>query len=234
MRKQNLFSVLLSLTFVAALLPLQGSSQFENPAKGQVQLWAAGPMHPNEVVGKTGEKWFALYRTENGFELRVTKVTVLDSSVGLSDKFVKVDRPFECLFLLRGIAGLKEGPIKTVFSGHQFVKPSQSISLQLSSDLSSSYQLYAEGKEDKETINDYKLVLYSDQRRQTILNRAKMSLDGSPTLLWAGDLDRDGKLDLLMDLTNHYNAREPTLFLSSRAAPNELVKMVASHRQMGC
>lgn len=223
-------------TFVAALILLEGFSQSDNSPKERIQLWAAGSMHENEVVGKTGEKWFALYRTEIGFELRLTKVTVLDSpSVGgLYAKFVRVDRPFETLFLVRGIAGLKEGPIKTIFSGHQFVKPSQSISLQLTSDLRSSYQLYAEGKEDKETIDNYKLILYSDQQRQTILNRAKMYLEGSPSLLWAGDLDRDGKLDLLMDLTNHYNATEPTLFLSSRAAPNDLVKKVASHRQIGC
>jgi hypothetical protein len=221
-------------TFVAALILLQGFSQSENSTKEKIQLWAAGPMHENEVVGKTGEKWFALYRTENGFELHATKVTVLDSSDGLYAKFVKVDRPFETIILLRGIAGLKEGPVKTVFSGHQFVKPSQYISLQLSSDLRSSYQLYAEGKEENETIDDYKIILYSDQQRQTILNRAKMYLEGSPALLWAGDLDRDGKLDLLMDLTDHYNASEPTLFLSSRAAPNELVKRVASHRKIGC
>ncbi|MBI5473826.1 MAG: hypothetical protein HY961_15930 [Ignavibacteriae bacterium] len=91
-----------------------------------------------------------------------------------------------------------------------------------------------EGKEDKEVIENYKVILYSDQRRQTILNRARSYLDGSPTLRWAGDLDRDGRLDLLMDLTNHYNVSEPTLFLSSRAAANELVKKVASHRQVGC
>lgn len=39
--------------------------------------------------------------------------------------------------------------------------------------------------------------------------------DASPQLLFAGDLDRDGQLDLLFDVTDHYNLQLPTLFLSS-------------------
>jgi hypothetical protein len=227
---------MIRMTFVAALFLLLGSSQPEKSTKGQIQLWTSGAMHGNEVIGKTGEKWFALYRTNTGFELTATKVTVIDSPGigGLYDKFVQVNRPFETVFLVRGIADLREGSVKTVFSGHQFVKPNQFISLQLSNDLRHSYQLYAEGKEDKETIDNYKIILYSDQRRQTILSRSPTYLEGTPCLLWAGDLDRDGRLDLLMDLTNHYNVSEPTLFLSSMAAPNELVKKVASHRTVGC
>ena len=60
-----------------------------------------------------------------------------------------------------------------------------------------------------------------DQR--TISNPAQptpsLGDDASPTLLFAGDLDRDGKLDLIFDTTDHYNVRRPTLFLSSQAAP---------------
>ena len=48
-----------------------------------------------------------------------------------------------------------------------------------------------------------------------------------PQILWAGDIDRDGKLDLLLDLTDHYNVSIPTLFLSSEAAEDELVAEVA-------
>lgn len=224
------------LAVLTVLLAFLGSSQSEKSTKEQIQLWASGAMHGDEIIGKTGQKWFALFRTETGFELTVTTVTVLDSpSVGeLYDKFVRLSQPLETVFLVRGIADLKEGPVKTVFSGHQLVKPNQSISLQLSKDLRFSYQLYAEGKEGKETIDNYRIILYNDEKRQIILSRSPTYLEGAPSLLWAGDLDRDGKLDLLMDMTNHYNAYEPTLFLSSRAAPNKLLKKVASHRMVGC
>ena len=42
--------------------------------------------------------------------------------------------------------------------------------------------------------------------------------DASPHLFFAGDLDRDGKLDLIFDTTDHYNVSRPTLFLSGAVA----------------
>lgn len=58
--------------------------------------------------------------------------------------------------------------------------------------------------------------------------------DASPALLFAGDLDRDGELDLLFDTTHHYNISRPTLFLSSQAGPGELLREVATHEATGC
>lgn len=58
--------------------------------------------------------------------------------------------------------------------------------------------------------------------------------DASPTLLFAGDLDRDGKLDLIFDITDHYNVRRPTLFLSTLAAPGELLGIAARFQSVGC
>ncbi len=58
--------------------------------------------------------------------------------------------------------------------------------------------------------------------------------DAFPSLIWAGDLDKDGKLDFLMDLTNHYNASKITLFLSSHAINEEIVRKVAVFTIVGC
>ncbi|GEM_PF-763040 len=83
-------------------------------------------------------------------------------------------------------------------------------------------------------------------RRQTLLElsaaqmlvdgRATWSLDGdaSPHLLFAGDLDRDGRLDLIIDATDHYNLSLPTLFLSSAAGPGQFLRRVSAHRAVGC
>ena len=53
-------------------------------------------------------------------------------------------------------------------------------------------------------------------------------------ILWAGDIDRDGRLDLLIDMSNHYNVSAPTLFLSSHAGKGQLVARVASLGLSGC
>lgn len=47
--------------------------------------------------------------------------------------------------------------------------------------------------------------------------------DAQPLLVWAGDIDRDRGLDLLLDLSNSRSISAPTLFLSSSAAEGELV-----------
>jgi hypothetical protein len=53
-------------------------------------------------------------------------------------------------------------------------------------------------------------------------------------LLWAGDLDRDGKLDLYLSVTQHYDVAERKLFLSSQARRKKLVREVASFEIGGC
>lgn len=58
--------------------------------------------------------------------------------------------------------------------------------------------------------------------------------DAAPALLFAGDLDRDGELDLLFDTSHHYNVARPTLFLSSQAGAGELLREVAEHEATGC
>jgi hypothetical protein len=57
-----------------------------------------------------------------------------------------------------------------------------------------------------------------------------------PVLLWAGDLDRDGAIDLLFDNTDtHYNVhRSMQLYLSSRAGDDALVRLAAGLRGLGC
>ncbi len=57
--------------------------------------------------------------------------------------------------------------------------------------------------------------------------------DASTALLFAGDLDGDGRLDLLLDTSDHYNVRQPTLFLSGEAE-GQPVRAVAQHRAVGC
>jgi hypothetical protein len=52
--------------------------------------------------------------------------------------------------------------------------------------------------------------------------------------LWAGDLDLDGSLDLLLDTSDHENVTEMRLFLSSAAKHGQLVSEVAKFTRVGC
>lgn len=94
-------------------------------------------------------------------------------------------------------------------------------------------------------LSDCRIVLREAGGREQVLARmdgyanapgepAWLGNDAAPALLFAGDLDRDGELDLLFDDSDHYNISRPTLFLSSQAAPGELLGKVASHESVGC
>ena len=52
--------------------------------------------------------------------------------------------------------------------------------------------------------------------------------------MWAGDLDGDGKLDLLLNLSTHYNLDSHRLFLSSMAKKGQLVGEAAVFDAVGC
>lgn len=54
-------------------------------------------------------------------------------------------------------------------------------------------------------------------------------------LEWVGDLDRDGRLDLLTENADHYNVmRSLDLLLSSRAAAGAIAGSAATFRSVGC
>lgn len=91
-------------------------------------------------------------------------------------------------------------------------------------------------RRDEPIAADAELVLSDGQRTQVLYRPREW---GEPTyprwqLLWAGDLDGDRRLDLLIDLTWHYNLSQRMLFLSSVAAPGRLLRKVGLFETIGC
>jgi hypothetical protein len=69
----------MKLMVVATLLLCAALVQLNQTADNFIQIWTAGPMHPDEVLGQTGETWFGLFHSDEGFELLPATITVLDS-----------------------------------------------------------------------------------------------------------------------------------------------------------
>ena len=78
------------------------------------------------------------------------------------------------------------------------------------------------------------MVLESDGISQTLYEWPHGFSDQHCELIWAGDLDGDGKLDLYIDLSDHYNVMGKTLFLSSKRQPGKLVERIAQFLTVGC
>ena len=79
----------------------------------------------------------------------------------------------------------------------------------------------------------HQLVLTQGARTQVLYQDADGDTDGWQ-LRWAGDLDGDGKLDLILAADHHYNLTTTRLFLSTQAKKGELVHEVAKFSTSGC
>jgi hypothetical protein len=70
------------------------------------------------------------------------------------------------------------------------------------------------------------IELVREQKRQTLSKISQCYLC-SPSLLWAGDLNRDGAVDLFLDLTEDDHGTRHELFVSGGGQANELVQSFA-------
>jgi hypothetical protein len=195
---------------------------------------------PEEPYPKTGNDWFAVVYTASGLTLAKTRIEVgqVPDSCGGSMMQITAPDVEEPLFLVRGLPSLKVGPVSTAFSGQHFVPPSDSVSLRIAPGLGFAFS--AEGRfvpvgggSPEVRIYDYELQMLSERRKQSIARFSILGEEGRPSLLWAGDLDRDGKPDALFNLGGGLASRY-TLFLSSAASKDQLVKNVATFSTGAC
>ena len=94
---------------------------------------------------------------------------------------------------------------------------------------------------DPEGFVDCRLVMESGGTTQVLAEFPAISHDGKINALdveqsvnFAGDLDHDGKLDLIANVSGHWNEWRAALFLSSAAKDGELVARVAELVAVGC
>ena len=184
-----------------------------------------------EITAEPNKVWLGLYPTKSGHNLMPTTVRVdafYDPAIGDDEDVtgatrVSVPGQNAPLFLIKGLDSLKAGMVKTLFSGRLPLERSLEFTL----DNESTYTIAAfEGLESNSGSVDYRVELVKGSRSQVICSFDRS--DAAVTyLLWAGDLDRDGQLDMLIDTVCDYNASGPMLFLSSLAEDGDLLQMVA-------
>ena len=237
----------------AGLLALVAAAQFTF-AEDTVQILRTGLWHGDEITAESGPAWWGIFPEGDGFTLQSAPVTitiehdaVVDEEGQATGKMVKVPQEAEPVLLVRGLPNAREGRLDTVpiEKGDNFLLPSQSLRLSMGKEKrKSDVQLLAVGKAVEMNhaaaalIHDYRFLLYSgDEPNVHIQELARVepfAMDGTPRIVWAGDIDRDGKIDLLLDTTYHYNLTRLVLYLSSAAKEGEIVGKVAEWKTMGC
>lgn len=213
------------------------------------ELLMPGSFHGDEVRHKAGEEWLALLQTTPGAMLQPVRIVVereldpiLDESGKKTGKRVETIGAPHALFLVRS-ARLLPGPVAAA------VPKSAELSLGRAETFAfrktkSSMQLHCGSAADPEGFVQCALVLesagiaqqlatidaYIDEETHQLLPAG----GAVPEVLWAGDLDHDGRLDFVANLSGHYNIWSPALFLSSAARDGELVAKVATFSVTGC
>ncbi len=211
-----------------------------------VQILMTGEFAGSYVTAQSGETWYGIYNDDNQFRLVRTKINVeaihddmvIEKEGEKTGKKVSTEQSGNPLFLVRGIEGLEERVVGAVFQGKKFIFPGEMLRL---GEGNSSITVIAFGDIQKPEPRWSPCYLnYTIQFREGIHPEYHLlaeypklaAFDEIPYLIWAGDLDNDGKLDMFWDLTGHYAVRQYTPFLSSLAKAGEVVAKAAEFKNI--
>jgi hypothetical protein len=240
---------------------IQDDDEFEEvvvfPQKADLPLFllSTGVYHNEEVAPDDVNKgWFGLFLDRGNYYLAPTSISinkafdaVLDDDennsstwTGWSVSTVNIDTS---LVLIGGFPKLKEGKVQAVTLEEYTQAPAPNKNMTFVFD-GTTYKFSAEGdvvpaeyNPQEYIVKNYKLYLQGNKNGKEInqlLGSASFFEDNTFEVLFIGDIDGDNIPDLLLNTSYHYNLYRPTLYLSSFANENELVKVVAIHESVGC
>ncbi len=225
---------------LAVIAILGVSSLGQGEARPNFSLLSVGSFHKGEVSARSGERWLGLVMngTETVWqyfpvEVATVKDPLLDGEGQRSGTEVKVPGG-EPKFLIRGADQLARKKVKTVRFNPLGPMQVNQIPIQLScQDCKSVLSLRLIDVEGA-TGRISRLELEGEGISQTIYEWPEGFDDQHCELIWAGDVNGDGKIDLFMNLSDHYNINEMTLLLSSKRKRASLVERVAVFKTTGC
>lgn len=220
---------------------------WEQEIKYRYDLLYAGQFHGDEITAKSGEKWLGLFKQNDQFYLSTTEINVervhdiiVDEKKNQkTGKKVSVNNKNEPLFLINNAAKLKIGKVKTHFGVANLNEVDENNrSKNFNTESPYNFEFNNENyliKVEK-VFNDkgaivYALILEMNQTKQ-ILNVSQEDYLGS--LNWIGDLDNDGKPDFFISPWIKENVSDESLYISSEAEKNNLVKKIATIVVVGC
>ena len=218
------------------------------------QLLVPGDHYPGRVNTVTGETWLGLFPSDSGWALRATDVSVVaipnactDSGGQKSGRRVGVDVAATPLFLVRNVPGLKPTPARTMLTERVQLYPGQQREFELAPRsvywriaAYGSVPPPASGRAVDGAIREYSLVVSRSPwtSTQSIFTfRAPDQgggLQSPPAVLWAGDLNGDGQLDLFVDMTVGETPGPLVLYVSNPADASQLLRKVAEYQPGHC
>ncbi len=204
----------------------------------------------SEVIAKTGETWLTLFERNGKYSFVRSKAAVqplrTTSYVGDENEVhLSFDKPGNPIIAVNKLKAMRPGPVSIAY--HAPSSAESRIRGLSADEMKDGYKRYLKVGESWYTLRvSYGLakdgtkvgvlILEYDGVTQVIAQNYHEPGYGSiiGSLYLAGDLDNDGKLDLYFDWFNEKGAWAVTLYLSSAAKPDELIRPVATFSMAGC
>jgi len=186
----------------------------------RTQVWR------NEVDAFPKSGWLALTDTAL---VPVARVRFVPDS--RDPNFITVDAGvIDPILLLRDLPGIEAGPVTSAdIEGPDLPKAGDRLTI----DFKGRQYRVTFDAEDKCGAN-MRIHLSEGNRSQLLWSHRGECSDAHWDVLWAGDLDRDGELDLLVDFSAAYAGYPDVLLLSSRAKPGQMVGEAARFNHAAC
>lgn len=220
---------------------------FNENAATDIQILQPGDFHGNEVKnGAERLEWYGIIRQGETYVLKKIKINIdakrdviIDREGEATGKRVTTAGAIEPIILISGLKDIQEGEIPFVELKKHILYPGEHMSLKLNEHWTSitAYGTVKATLYEGPSITSYLLEIKSTrdgERKKQIFAGTNGFSDAMFKFIWAGDIDGDGALDLIMDLSSHYNSGQITLFLSSKADEGQLLKKVSEFKTVGC
>lgn len=211
-----------------------------------LKLLLEGTFHKNEVWrGAEKKQWLGLYYENGKYVLRPASLQVntvedpiVDNEGMMSGREV-VAADANAIFLLTGLDKVMAGEVDTAVFSRTTLAANKELIYSFNG---RDYLIQSYGDSTLASTGEYSYSNYgwkavgrkNGKKIEQLLAEDETFDDPIYVLLWAGDLDKDGIPDLLLDLSNHYNLARYTLFLSSKAERGKLYRKVAVFEAVGC
>jgi hypothetical protein len=192
--------------------------------------------HPNNVISGDARLW-AVLKNDKSYVLKHRQIQVESYQYfapNISDEPLvkrKLTGPdaYRAIIHFTGNLSLKEGPIIFDEVAHQLVHYSfnKKLSPQTPYEFElggNTYRISAE-VDQQQRLMRMKILLESDAASQLLWSHEGVS-DPTARVEWVGDIDRDGKPDLLLTMGYHYSEVTKRLYFSSPSKIGQLVKEV--------
>jgi hypothetical protein len=181
-----------------------------------------GAWRKDEAGAWRGQGWLGWRHDSETLE--PVRLVIRDLQREPGDDFdqVSVQPMPEMDYAVRCVPQLRAGPVRNARVVNEYLTRDQPLKIELGE---RRYEVRLESTRDD--LFDARVVLSEGRRMQVLYSAGGFSDEPHYVIEWAGDLDRDGRLDLVATLSRKYSLHPHTLLLSSWASGSALVGKVA-------